>query len=99
MNEASREIKLEKNVFWKLKNGLEFNSETETFLDYLNKEKKKFDQVRSYRNLAPVVGFLLIISFVCLYTLEILAEFMVAFFINGQLLKNYAQKKEKNCHG
>lgn len=86
MNEASREIKLEKNVFWKIKNGLEFNSETETFLDYLRKEKKRFDHIQSFRKLTPVAGFLLIISLVCLYTLLILAEFMVAFFVNGQNL-------------
>jgi hypothetical protein len=86
MNKVSREIKLEKTVFWKIKNGLEFNSETETFVDYLKKEKEGFDKVLSLRKLIPVVGFLLTIAISCLYSSVILVEFTAAFFLEGQLL-------------
>ena len=39
MKKVDRDISLDKQILWKVKKGLEFNPTSETFLDYLIKEK------------------------------------------------------------
>ena len=39
MKQVKRDIVLDKEVIWKIKKGIDFNSDAETFLEYLKKEK------------------------------------------------------------
>ena len=86
MNKGNRDIQLEKDIIWNVKKGIKFNPESETFLDYIRKEKETFDQHRPLNKLAPIVGVLIGLSILFFYTTLMLAEFIVAFFLEGEFL-------------
>ncbi|PWI47839.1 hypothetical protein CEE45_10020 [Candidatus Heimdallarchaeota archaeon B3_Heim] len=68
MNQVNRDIVLDKEVIWKIKKGIDFNSDAETFLEYLKKEKEMFDTFRPMSTLAPVIGILVCLTLLFLYT-------------------------------
>ncbi len=86
MKTVNRDILLEKEIIWRVKKGLEFNPESETFLNYLIKEKALYDRYRPLNKLIPIVGVIIGLTFLFLYTSMMLVDFMIIFFLEGQYL-------------
>ncbi|MHA2094453.1 MAG: hypothetical protein ACW98F_07490, partial [Candidatus Hodarchaeales archaeon] len=86
MKKGNRDIQLEKDVVWSVKKGLEFNPESETFLDYIMKEKKIFDRHRPLKKLAPIIGVLIGLAILFLYSSMMLIDFMILFFLEGEFI-------------
>ena len=68
MEKNNRLIELESVFIWKLAADLPYDSETETFYDYLQKEKVIYDQRRPLNKLLPVLGAILLLSISSLYS-------------------------------
>jgi hypothetical protein len=86
MNQVNRDIFLEKEITWKIKNNLTYNPETENFLDYIKREKDTFDKSRPLKELAPITIVVLGLCFVMIYTILMLIDFSITFFLNGEFL-------------
>ncbi|MHA1994887.1 MAG: hypothetical protein ACW97Z_10120 [Candidatus Hodarchaeales archaeon] len=86
MKTVNRDILLEKEIIWRVKKGLEFNHESETFLNYLIKEKALYDRYRPLNKLIPIVGVIIGLTFLFLYTSMMLVDFIIIFFLEGQYL-------------
>jgi hypothetical protein len=82
MIESERDIELDNDLFWPVRDEISFNEKEENFLDYLLKEKIIFDQRRSQRQKGLATIAILIFSFLLLSTIGSLVE---AFFM---LLRN-----------
>ena len=59
MDLSAREIALQKRIYWRIKEEINFDPKTESFCDYLKKEKIEFDRPRPINQLL-FVGFVLI---------------------------------------
>ena len=83
MEKNNRFIELENSFIWKTKSEISYNSEKETFHDYLKQEKGFFDRNRPLNKLAPVIGVIVLLLLSSLYSTSMLIDFMISFFIDG----------------
>ncbi len=86
VKQKNREISLEKDVTWKLRSEIEFNPQSETFLEYIKREKLMYDRFRPLNKLIPILGLLLGLCSTFIYSSTMLFNFIVSFFLEGQYL-------------
>ncbi|MFX0087592.1 MAG: hypothetical protein ACFFAU_18220 [Candidatus Hodarchaeota archaeon] len=85
MDLVAREIKLEKEISWKMKEEIGTNYEIKNFYDYLKKEKELFDKPRPIKQLSFVgIGLTILVLFL-IYESFLFLDFFYDFLENNPI--------------
>lgn len=84
-------VKVTEGLFWEIKQGIEYDEKSETFLDYLLKEKEKFDHPRPRNQKLLAVFTSLLLGFFCLITvlffIDLVSVVLLGTFVNPEELR------------
>ncbi|MFX0123852.1 MAG: hypothetical protein ACFFAE_09460 [Candidatus Hodarchaeota archaeon] len=92
MDQLKQNIILEEDIYWEKKKDIPYDKKSETFVDYLQKEKEKFDHPRSGRQKI----FPLIISIILgltglsslIFSIDVISSVLVGTFENPEAFGN-----------
>ncbi|MFX0015510.1 MAG: hypothetical protein ACFE98_13040, partial [Candidatus Hermodarchaeota archaeon] len=83
-------VKVTEGIFWEIKQGIEYDEKSETFLDYLLKEKEKFDHPRPRNQKLLAVFTSLLLGLFCLSTvlffIDLVSVVLLGTFVNPEEL-------------
>ena len=82
MDLAAREINLEKEISWKIREEINSNYEIKNFHGYLKKEKELFDRPRPIKQLSFVGIGLTFLALVLIYEILLFLDFFYDFLEN-----------------
>ncbi len=86
LDDVNRDIYLKKDITWEIKKEINYDPKSETFLDYIKREKNARDKFRSIKELVPIIIILVGLFFVLLYSTLMLTDFILTFFFEGQFV-------------
>jgi hypothetical protein len=91
MDHSEADVLLKEGIFWEIKKDILFDKKSETFVDYLQKEKEKFDQPRSrYQKILALIGSLILgVTGIgsALFAIEVIIDVLAGEFVNPDVFK------------
>ena len=91
MDHLKEDVLLEDGFFWKIKKDIPFEEKSDNFVDYLKKEKGRFDRPRSwYQKILALIGSL-ILGFTgigaVLFAIEVIIDVFAGEFVNPDVFE------------
>jgi len=92
MNQLEKNIILEEELIWKIKKGIPYDKKSENFIDYLQKEKERFDQPRSIYQKILALLISLILGFIglgsAIFAIGHITDIFLGNYVSPEALQN-----------
>lgn len=92
MNQLEKKIILEEKLIWKIKKDIPYDKKSENFVDYLHKEKERFDRPRFKHQKILALLISLILGFLglgsALFAIDQITDIFLGNYVNPEALQN-----------